>query len=37
MFLFGFTLLSSGFEKVTLMQHPLNSNTSEVINSYVYR
>ncbi|MBA2248295.1 MAG: sugar ABC transporter permease [Chloroflexia bacterium] len=31
------TLLSSGFEKVILMQNPLNTNTSEVIDSYVYR
>ncbi len=30
------SLLSSGFEKVILMQNPLNKGTSEVIDSYVY-
>lgn len=30
------SLLSSGFEKVILMQNPLNLGTSEVIDSYVY-
>lgn len=31
------SLLSTGFEKVILMQNPLNLSTSEVIDSYVYR
>jgi len=30
-------LLSSGFEKVLLLQTPLNLSTSEVIDTYVYR
>lgn len=30
------TLLSTGFEKVILLQNPLNTSTSEVIDSYVY-
>jgi multiple sugar transport system permease protein/putative aldouronate transport system permease protein len=29
-------LLSTGFEKVLLMQNALNRSTSEVIDSYVY-
>jgi putative aldouronate transport system permease protein len=31
------TLLSTGFEKVLLMQNPLNMSTSEVIDTLVYR
>jgi multiple sugar transport system permease protein/putative aldouronate transport system permease protein len=31
------SLLSTGFEKVILMQNPLNLSTSEVIDTYVYR
>ncbi|WP_425466169.1 ABC transporter permease [Paenibacillus methanolicus] len=31
------TILDSGFEKVLLMQNPLNLRTSEVIDSYVYK
>lgn len=31
------TLLSTGFEKIILMQNPLNKGTSEVIDSYVYQ
>ncbi|MCR2805652.1 ABC transporter permease subunit [Paenibacillus sp. SCIV0701] len=31
------TILDSGFEKVLLMQNPLNLSTSEVIDSYVYK
>jgi multiple sugar transport system permease protein/putative aldouronate transport system permease protein len=31
------TLLSTGFEKVLLMQNPLNISTSEVIDTLVYR
>ncbi len=31
------SLLSTGFEKVILMQNPLNLGTSEVIDTYVYR
>jgi putative aldouronate transport system permease protein len=31
------SLLSTGFEKVILMQNPLNMSTSEVIDTYVYR
>jgi multiple sugar transport system permease protein/putative aldouronate transport system permease protein len=30
------TLLSTGFEKIILMQNPLNMSTSEVIDTYVY-
>ncbi|MGC4106326.1 MAG: ABC transporter permease subunit [Thermomicrobiales bacterium] len=30
------TLLSSGFEKIILMQNPLNMSVSEVIDTYVY-
>ncbi len=30
-------LLSTGFEKVLLMQNPLNLQTSEVLDTYVYR
>lgn len=30
------TLLSSGFEKIILMQNPLNISASEVIDTYVY-
>jgi multiple sugar transport system permease protein/putative aldouronate transport system permease protein len=30
------SLLSTGFEKVILMQNALNRSTSEVIDSYVY-
>lgn len=30
------TLLSSGFEKIILMQNPLNKGVSEVIDTYVY-
>ncbi|TDF97483.1 ABC transporter permease [Paenibacillus piri] len=30
-------LLDTGFEKVLLMQNPLNTNTSEVIDTYVYK
>lgn len=30
-------ILSSGFEKVLLMQNPLNLRTSEVIDTYVYK
>ena len=30
-------ILSIGFEKVLLMQNPLNLRTSEVIDTYVYR
>lgn len=30
-------LLSTGFEKVLLLQNPLNLSTSEVIDTYVYR
>jgi len=31
------TLLSTGFEKVLLLQNPLNLQTSEVLDTYVYR
>ncbi|MEQ4206530.1 sugar ABC transporter permease, partial [Actinopolymorpha sp. B9G3] len=31
------TILSVGFEKVLLMQTPLNLGTSEVIDTYVYK
>jgi multiple sugar transport system permease protein/putative aldouronate transport system permease protein len=31
------TLLSTGFEKVLLLQNPLNLPTSEVLDTYVYR
>ena len=31
------SLLSTGFEKIILMQNPLNLGTSEVIDTYVYR
>lgn len=31
------SLLSTGFEKIILMQNPLNLSTSEVIDTYVYR
>lgn len=31
------TLLSIGFEKVYLMQNPLNLGTSEIIATYVYK
>jgi multiple sugar transport system permease protein/putative aldouronate transport system permease protein len=30
-------ILTTGFEKVLLMQNPLNSATSEVIDTYVYK
>lgn len=30
-------ILSSGFEKIYLMQNPLNLRASEVIDTYVYR
>ena len=30
-------ILSTGFEKVLLLQNPLNLRTSEVIDTYVYR
>ncbi|MCV4232652.1 ABC transporter permease subunit [Virgibacillus sp. LDC1] len=30
-------LMSLGFEKIYLMQNPLNQNTSEVISTYVYK
>jgi putative aldouronate transport system permease protein len=30
-------ILSSGFEKILLLQNPLNLRTSEVIDTYVYR
>jgi multiple sugar transport system permease protein/putative aldouronate transport system permease protein len=30
-------LLSSGFEKILLLQNPLNLRASEVIDTYVYR
>jgi multiple sugar transport system permease protein/putative aldouronate transport system permease protein len=30
-------LLDTGFEKVLLLQNPLNTNTSEVIDTYVYK
>ena len=29
--------MSLGFEKIYLMQNPLNQNTSEVISTYVYK
>lgn len=31
------SMLSTGFEKIILMQNPLNMGTSEVIDTYVYR
>lgn len=31
------TILTTGFEKVLLMQNPLNGQTSEVIDTYVYK
>lgn len=31
------SILSTGFEKIILMQNPLNLGTSEVIDTYVYR
>ena len=30
-------LLSTGFEKILLLQNPVNIRTSEVIDTYVYR
>ena len=30
-------ILSVGFEKVYLMQNPLNQNISEIISTYVYK